>query len=112
MRGGLFAIAFLRSPELLPGQCVRLRLADQLRVAPCTGSIRIRPTLLSPAALRAVVEEFVTRDGKDHSLVERRIEAVMRQLDAGRAELHFDGETQTCNILPVEAKPPKDDGDK
>jgi uncharacterized protein YheU (UPF0270 family) len=36
--------------------------------------MRISPTLLSPAALRAVVEEFVTRDGTDHTSVERRIE--------------------------------------
>ena len=71
--------------------------------------MRIPPTLLSPAALRAVVEEFVTRDGTDHSSVELRIETVMRQLDAGRVELHFDGKTRTCNILPVEEKPPLDD---
>ena len=76
-------------------------------LAPCAF-----PTLLSPLALRAVVAEFVTRDGTDHSLVEPRIEAVMRQLDAGHVELHFDDETQTCNILPVEEKPPKDDGDE
>jgi uncharacterized protein len=74
--------------------------------------MRIPPTLLSPAALRAIVEEFVTRDGTDHSSVERRIETVMRQLDAGRVELHFDGETKTCNILPVEEKPSKGDGDE
>ena len=64
--------------------------------------MRIPSTLLSPAALRAVVEEFVTRDGTDHSLIERRIETVMRQLDAGIVELHFDDKTETCNILPVE----------
>lgn len=64
--------------------------------------MRIPPTLLSPAALRAVVEEFVTRDGTDHSLVEQRIKTVMRQLDSGRVELHFDGKTKTCTILPVE----------
>lgn len=56
---------------------------------------------LSPAALWAVVEEFVTRDGTDHSSVERRIEKVLRQLDAGRVELHFDNATKTSNILPV-----------
>ncbi len=44
---------------------------------------------LSPTALRAVVEEFVTRDGTDHSSVENRIELVLRQLDVGRVELHF-----------------------
>jgi len=67
--------------------------------------MRIPLTQLSSAALRAVVEEFVTRDGTDHSSVERRIEKVLRQLHAGRVELHFDGETQTCNILSVEESP-------
>ena len=67
--------------------------------------MRIPHTQLSSATLRAIVEEFVTRDGTDHSLVERRIEKVLLQLNAGRAELHFDGETQTCNILPVDESP-------
>jgi hypothetical protein len=34
----------------------------------------------------------------------------MRQLDAGRVALHFDGETNTCNILPVEENPPEGNG--
>ena len=72
------------------------------RVAQYTGSMRIPPTLLSPAALRAVVEEFVTRDGTDDSSIERRIETVMRQLDAGIVELHFDDKTETCNIVRAE----------
>jgi uncharacterized protein YheU (UPF0270 family) len=67
--------------------------------------MRIPHTQLSSAALRAVVEEFVTRDGTDHSSVERRIEKVLRQLHAGRVELHFDGQTQTCNILSIEESP-------
>jgi uncharacterized protein len=74
--------------------------------------MRISHTLLSPTALRAVVQEFVTRDGTDHSSVERRIEMVLRQLDAGHVELHFDSTTETCNILPVEKNPPADDGDQ
>ena len=57
--------------------------------------------LLSPVALRAVVEEFVTRDGTDHSSIEQRIERVLGQLDVGSVELHFDQETQTPNILPT-----------
>ena len=72
--------------------------------------MRIPHEQLSPAALRAVVQEFVTRDGTDHSLVERRIETVLHQLDAGRAELHFDGETETCNIVPVDVNPAAEGG--
>ena len=56
---------------------------------------------LSAEALRAVVEEFVTRDGTDNSSVEPRIELVLRQLDVGSVELHFEQETETCNILPA-----------
>ena len=56
---------------------------------------------LSPAALRAVIEEFVTRDGTDNSFVEQRIKLVLRQLDVGSVELHFEQETETCNILPM-----------
>jgi hypothetical protein len=61
--------------------------------------MRIPHTELPPATLRAVVQEFVTRDGTDHSSVERRVESVLRQLEAGRLELHFDEQAQTCNII-------------
>jgi len=71
--------------------------------------MRIPPTLLSSRALRAVVEEFVTRDGTDLSSIERRIETVMSQLDAGLVELHFDGKNETCHILRAQEKPPSDD---
>jgi uncharacterized protein YheU (UPF0270 family) len=73
--------------------------------------MHIPHTQLSSAALRAVVQEFVTRDGTDHSSVERRIETVLRQLDAGRIELHFDVETETCNIRPAEETPEAGDCD-
>ncbi len=63
--------------------------------------MRIPHRQLSPKALRAVVEEFVTRDGTDHSSIGQRIELVLRQLDVGRVELHFDQETETCDIRPT-----------
>jgi uncharacterized protein len=63
--------------------------------------MRIPNKQLSPTALRAVVEEFVTRDGTDHTSVEQRIELVLRQLDVGSVELHFEQETETCSILPM-----------
>jgi uncharacterized protein YheU (UPF0270 family) len=65
--------------------------------------MRIPYTKLAPATLRSVVQEFVTRDGTDHSSVERRIESVLRQLEAGRAELQYDEQTESCNIVTVEA---------
>ncbi len=73
--------------------------------------MRIPYTKLSPTTLRAVVQEFVTRDGTDHSSVEPRIENVLQQPEAGRVELHFDDQTETCNIVTVDAveNPPTDD---
>lgn len=56
---------------------------------------------LEPATLRAVVQEFVTRDGTDDSPVEARITAVLKQFENGRVELHFDEATRSCNILPA-----------
>ncbi len=56
-------------------------------------------SLLSPTALRAVVEEFVTRDGTDHSAVGQRIDAIMKQLTSGLLELHFDDDTGSCNLI-------------
>lgn len=62
---------------------------------------------LSPVALRAIVEEFVTRDGTDHSFVERRIEQVLRQLESGLVEVDFDRESETCNIVAVTRRKPQ-----
>lgn len=56
---------------------------------------------LAPNTLTAIVLEFVTRDGTDHSPVERRVKNVIRQLENGEAELHFDPESQTCNVVRV-----------
>ena len=74
--------------------------------------MRISHLQLSPAALRAVIEEFVTRDGTDNSFVEQRIKLVLRQLDVGTVELHFEQETETCNILPMNEgrNPPASNG--
>jgi uncharacterized protein len=54
---------------------------------------------LSPSALQAIVLEFVSRDGTDHSSLDQRIESVMRQLNAGQVRIDFDSETETCNII-------------
>jgi uncharacterized protein YheU (UPF0270 family) len=56
-------------------------------------------TQLQPATLRSIVLEFVTRDGTDHSIVERRVEQILSQLTAELVELDFDGVSQSCNIV-------------
>ena len=61
--------------------------------------MQIPHTQLPIKTLEAVVHEFVTRDGTDHTSVNRRVEDVMQLLEDGCVELHFDDETKTCNIL-------------
>lgn len=58
---------------------------------------------LSPEALAAVIEEFVTRDGTELTDAQTKIEQVKRQLENGRIVITFDVETRTCNIAPSES---------
>ena len=73
----------------------------RFRVAQLNDAMHIPHLLLTPGVLRAIVEEFVTRDGTDHSAIEQRIESVLGDLDLGRAELYYEQETATCNIVPT-----------
>jgi uncharacterized protein YheU (UPF0270 family) len=58
---------------------------------------------LSPAALRGLIEEFVTRAGTDYGAhektVEEKIADVERQLERGQATIVFDPEMATTNIV-------------
>lgn len=54
---------------------------------------------LSADTLRAVVEEYVTRDGTDLADAGAKVDQVLRQLRAGRAELHYDDESETTTIV-------------
>lgn len=61
---------------------------------------------LHPDTLKAVVEEFVTRDGTDYGEEETLLEAksaeVLEQLKRGKSVIMFDEETNSCNILSSE----------
>ena len=63
---------------------------------------RIPVNKLSPEALQAVIEEFISRAGTDYGEVEASQETKFRQvkskLAAGEAALIFDNETETTNI--------------
>jgi len=58
---------------------------------------------LSPAALRGLVEEFVTRDGTDYGIRETTLEAkvasVLRQIERGEVRIFFDPATRTTNLV-------------
>lgn len=60
---------------------------------------------LSPATLRGVVEEFITREGTDYGHAERtlegKVEDVMRQLERGEAKIVYDPELQSVTLHRV-----------
>ena len=64
--------------------------------------MRIPYTQLSPSALDAIILEFVTRDGTDHSAIDQRIAAVLRQLKNHQVAIEFDSDAETCNIVVID----------
>ena len=58
---------------------------------------------LSDAALRGLVEDFVTRDGTDYGEVEvpleRKVAEVLHQLERGEVCVVFDPATETSSIV-------------
>lgn len=60
---------------------------------------------LQPDTLRALVEDFITREGTDYGEVEAPLEMKVREvmglLKAGKAAIFYDQTTETCNIVPV-----------
>ena len=60
---------------------------------------------LAPETLRALVEEYITREGTDYGLEEKTLEEkvadVMKQLERGEAKIVFELETETANIVPA-----------
>lgn len=54
---------------------------------------------LSPEALREVLEEFVTRDGTETADTTESIARVEALLRAGELILHFDPDSETCQLV-------------
>jgi len=58
---------------------------------------------LAPETLRAVIEEFVTREGTDYGerifSLDEKVALVMAQLKQRKAVLVFDEETETCHVV-------------
>jgi len=70
------------------------------------GQTVVSPRQLSPAALRGVVEEFVTRDGTDYGdtwvPLEEKVAQVLALLRRGEATLLFHRETGRTHLVVVE----------
>ncbi|MDQ3034343.1 MAG: YheU family protein [Myxococcota bacterium] len=58
---------------------------------------------LSAAALRGVIEEFVTREGTEYGAqevsLESKVAQVQRQLEREEVVVLFDGKTQSVNLV-------------
>ncbi|MDG1772096.1 MAG: YheU family protein [Oceanicoccus sp.] len=65
--------------------------------------IEIPPGQLSEEVLRAVIEEFITREGTDYGLqdysLEQKVLQVKRQLDSGRVVIAYDPVSESCTLL-------------
>ena len=65
--------------------------------------VEIEPEQLSATALRALVEEFVTRDGTDYGSAELDLEdkvaRLLGQLEAGEAKIVFDPDSESVNVV-------------
>ena len=68
--------------------------------------IKIPPERLSPEALRGLLEDFVTRETRNHDQdqysVDQMIAQVRQQLDKGRLVIVYDEQLQTANVLRLE----------
>jgi len=66
-------------------------------------------TELSPDALRGVVESFVLREGTDYGerefSLEQKLAHVYRQLERAEAQIVFDPNTETIDIVLVRQGP-------
>ena len=68
--------------------------------------MKIPVSSLSTDALLSIIEGFVLREGTDYGPGEHdlqsKCQAVLRQLQAGEAEIDFDPETETADIRPLD----------
>ena len=57
---------------------------------------------LAPDVLRAVIEEFVTREGTDYGdsnfSLDEKVAEVIRQLEEKSIYISFDSENQSCHL--------------
>jgi uncharacterized protein len=67
------------------------------------GTVLVPYRKLSTHVLRAVIEDYVTREGTDYGLHEHSLEqkhdAVMRQLEAGDVVILFDADSESVTLL-------------
>ena len=67
-------------------------------------------TALAADLLRGIVEAFVLREGTDYGAqefsLEQKVAHVMRQLDQGEAQIIFDPNSKTVDLVAIGASRP------
>ena len=65
--------------------------------------LEIPPSALSEEILRAIIEEFVSRDGTDYGLVERsfeeKVQNILDQINRQDVIIQFDQRTESVNLV-------------
>src|SRR5262245_8126503 len=87
-----------------PVSALRWRGPQQRNVT----TMMIPHRMLSPEALRGVIEAFITREGTDYGLHEvplaTKVGQVRYQLDMGTAVIVYDEATDSCTIQPTDQR--------
>lgn len=70
-----------------------------------TGPVEVPASMLTPEALRGVVDAFILREGTDYGerehSHEEKVAQVLAVLKRGEARIVFDPATETVTLLPV-----------
>ena len=65
-------------------------------------------TSLSPATLRALIEEFVSREGTEYGEhdvpLQHQVDAVIGLLKRQEVGVFYDEETETCTLLGLDSR--------
>lgn len=66
-------------------------------------AVEIPHEQLSPEALRGVIESFVLREGTEYGerdvALDTKVDQVLRQLERGEAQVVFDPNTETVDVV-------------
>lgn len=81
-----------------------MNLPDDSELPEAAGPVEVPHELLSPDALRGVVEAFVLREGTDYGAREfsheEKVQQVLEGLARGEVQILFDPETESVTLRP------------
>jgi uncharacterized protein YheU (UPF0270 family) len=63
---------------------------------------------ISETALRGLIEDYVTSEGTEYGVadvdLETKVAQVMRQIERGEVQIHFDPKSETVNLVPKDPR--------